>query len=51
VRPKSRSILQFLARPATKSKGYGRLILRRKVAMLRFTEVEFGVVKENGQPD
>src|SRR5205807_9294573 len=31
VRPKSRSILQFLARPATKSKGYGRLILRRKV--------------------
>jgi hypothetical protein len=32
VRPKSRSILQFLARPATKSKGYGRLILRRKVA-------------------
>src|SRR4029077_17573967 len=31
VRPKSRSILQFLARPATKSRGYGRLILRRKV--------------------
>ena len=31
VRPKSRSILQILARPATKSKGYGRLILRRKV--------------------
>src|SRR5205807_9369606 len=49
VRPKSRSILQFLARPATKSKGYGRLILRRKVARVLFIVGRSGLLLGIGE--